>query len=105
MDNPTTRKSKGSGQSGKIEPQKDSKGRAQTKRGQRINDLLKDHQQQESLEKNPAYLDAMVRKQLGDLVRLQIETNNLEELEAVLKEHQRFIADIIDLINKKKRKK
>lgn len=89
--------------SGKSRYRNSPEERAQTKRGQRVSDLMKGRHNQESAERNPGYLDTMIRKQLGELVRLQIESNHLDALEAVLKEHQSFISDILNLIEKKKR--
>ena len=60
--------------------------------------------QQPGAESNPVMMmDSNVRNNLAELVKILMNAGHIEQLETLLKDHQTFIQDILQMIEKSKK--
>ena len=55
--------------------------------------------------RDPMMFDSNVRTNLAELVQSLLASGNLDKLHGLLKEHQTFITDIMEMIEKEKNKR
>ena len=65
------------------------------------------HKHLANRKRNPSQknLDVTIRQAMGELIRKYMEAGKIEELQAILSEHKKFIEDILHLISTKLEKK
>ncbi|MBX7057100.1 MAG: hypothetical protein K1X75_03470 [Leptospirales bacterium] len=85
----------------KNRPAPENPAQARTARAQRIGEILRNAGAMSPQRQSGQSLDALVRQNLAELVRSMMEQQHFAELESMLENHARFIADIQRLLSER----
>lgn len=88
-----------------IEQKKSGSKEAYTARGQRVSEVLRQRGGQEGQTEAKGNLDALIRQNMGELVRKYVQAGKFQDLKTIMEEHKNFINEILNLVENSMNKK